>query len=571
MPNFLENIFARLQASPQRIVLREVRSEAADNFVSVSAGELLALVERARAWLRARQIAPGERCGLIAANSIHWIAADLALMAEGIVVVPLYHRQTAAELAGMLQDCRPCLVLTGDAETAAALTAAWPEMPSPVTLAQILRGTSGSGSTDNPVCAETGAAASFSSVLNRAGGDLLTIIYTSGTSGEPKGVCLTIGNLNHMTGCTTERLDQLMAAKKSAVPDAIFLYAPMNFAAAWMLMLSALVRESVLTLSSDLNKLADEIRLSAPHYFLNVPTLLERIKRGVEDNLAKQPSPIQSLYKKARAAWQRQHVGRGKPFDGLTVALGRKLIFSRVTARFGPNLRALISGSAPLAPETQQWFLMLGVPVLQAYGLTETTALCTLDDPRLPVEPGYVGRAVPGIEMRLAENDEIIVRGRNIFSGYWNRPEETAKVLRDGWFHTGDQGEVNASGNWRIIGRIKNLLVLNTGHKFAPEPIEDKLAQLIPAAQQIVLIGNARSYVTMLVTGKVEPVAVQAAVDAINPDLPHYRQIRNFQILPEGFTPASGLITANGKLKRDAIAKRYDAEINSMYARKASA
>jgi len=559
MPNFLDDIFVRLQASPQRVVLREVHGETADKFVAVSAAELLALVERARTWLRARQIAPGERCGLIAANSIHWIAVDLALMAEGIVVVPLYHRQTAAELAGMLQDCQPRLVLTGDAETAAALTAAWPQICKPATLAEIFPGTA---QTQHP-----GA----SSRRQRPDSDLLTIIYTSGTSGEPKGVCLSIVNLNHMTGCTTERLDQLMAANKSAEPDAIFLYAPMNFAASWMLMLSALLRESVLTLSTDLNKLADEIRLAAPHYFLNVPTLLERVKRGVEENLSKQPGPIQSLYKKAREAWQRQHVGRGKPFDGVTVALGRKLIFSKVTARFGPNLRALICGSAPLAPETQQWFLMLGIPVLQAYGLTETTALCTLDDPRLPVEPGYVGRAIPGINMQLAENDEIIVRGPNIFSGYWNRPEETAKVLIDGWFHTGDQGDVNASGNWRIIGRIKNLLVLNTGHKFAPEPIEDKLAQLLPAAQQIVLIGNARSYVTVLVAGKVESATVHAAIDAINLDLPHYRQIRNFQILPEAFTPESGLVTANGKLKRDAIAKRYDAEINSMYARKASA
>jgi len=477
-------------------------------------------------------------------------------MAEGIVVVPLYHRQTAAELVGMLQDCQARLVLTGEAETTNALSA-WPQMPPPVTLAEIF-------SDQAQPCLPAAP-------RERPDSQLLTIIYTSGTSGEPKGVCLNISNLNHMTGCTTERLDQLMAASNNSQPDAIFLYAPMNFAASWMLVLSALLRESVLTLSTDLNKLADEIRFAAPHYFLNVPTLLERVKRGVEDHLAKQPGPIPSLYKRARDAWQRQRAGRGKPFDSITVALGRKLIFSKVTARFGPNLRALICGSAPLAPETQQWFLMLGIPVLQAYGLTETTALCTLDDPRLPVEPGYVGRAVPGIEMHLAENDEIIVRGPNIFSGYWNRPEETAKVLRDGWFHTGDQGEVNASGNWRIIGRIKNLLVLNTGHKFAPEPIEDKLARLLTAAQQIVLIGNARSYVTMLVTGKVEPAAVQAAVDAINPDLPHYRQIRNFQILPEAFTPESGLLTSNGKLKRDAITKRYDAEINAMYARKASA
>jgi long-chain acyl-CoA synthetase len=554
MPNFLQNIFDRLRRSADRVVLREVHGQ---EFVSNTGAELLGLVEKARQWLRSTGIQPGERCGLIAANSIHWIAVDLALMAEGMVVVPLYHRQTASELAAMLKDCQPRLVIFGDNQLHDALISAWSEMPQPVALSELFSGD---------------RLQILSPPRQRADNELLTIIYTSGTSGEPKGVCLNIANLNHMTGCTTERLNQLMAPqmKNANEPDRIFLYAPMNFAASWMLMLSAFSREAVLTLSTDVSKLADEIRTAAPHYFLNVPTLLERVKRGAEDNIAKQAKPIRALYARAREAWQRQHVGRGESFDGFWLWLGNKLIFSKVKQRFGLNLRALICGSAPLAPETQQFFLMLGIPVLQAYGLTETTALCTLDDPRVPVEPGYVGPAIPGIEMQLADNDEIIVRGSNIFSGYWNRPEETARVLRGGWFHTGDQGDVNARGNWRIIGRIKNLLVLNTGHKFAPEPIEDKLAQLLPQAQQIVLVGNARSYVCMLATGKLEAAVVQAAIDTINPDLPHYRQIRNFKILPDAFTPESGLLTALGKIKREAIAKRYDAEINSMYQRKAS-
>jgi long-chain acyl-CoA synthetase len=555
MANFLQNIFSHLQRSPGRVVLREVHGA---QFVSKTAEELLVLVERARHWLRSTGIKSGERCGIIAANSIHWIAADLALMAEGVVVVPLYHRQTARELAAMLKDCQPRLVLTGDVGLSSELANAWPGLPQPVPLGDIFSG--------------DGSAGAVPTIHERSNDALLTIIYTSGTSGEAKGVCLTVGNLNHMTGCTTERLDQLMGPRsgRTTDPDQVFLYAPMNFAASWMLMLTAFSRESVLTLSTDLTKLADEIRVSAPHYFLNVPTLLERVKRGVEDNIAKQATPIRALYTRAREGWQRQHVGRGKSLDAFWLMLGRTFIFARVKHRFGPNLRALICGSAPLAPETQQFFLMLGIPVLQAYGLTETTALCTLDDPRLPVEPGYVGPAITGIEMKLADNDEIIVRGPNIFAGYWNRPEETANVIRDGWFHTGDQGEVNVRGNWRIIGRIKNLLVLNTGHKFAPEPIEDKLAQFLPDAQQIVLAGNGRSYVCMLVTGKVAPAAVQTAIDAINLELPHYRQIRNFQILPDAFSLQSGLLTANGKLKRDAIAKRYDAEIDAMYERKAS-
>jgi len=556
MANFLQNIFDRLQHSADRVVLREIHGE---RFIPVTGEELLVLVERARGWLRSSCVEAGDRCGLIAANSIHWIAMDLALMAEGIVVVPLYHRQTPSELAGMLKDCQPRLVVAGEGELGDSLAKAWPELPQRFLLGEVFT--------------SVGKPSAFSPLRPRPDNELLTIIYTSGTSGESKGVCLTVGNLNHMTGRTTERLDQLMAtsAKKSGEPDRIFLYAPMNFAASWMLMLSALLRESVLTLSTDLAKLADEIRLSAPHYFLNVPTLPERVKRGVEDNVAKQAAPVRALYARARDCWQRQRVGRGSSLDGLWLMLARKLIFGKVTARFGSNLRALICGSAPLAPETQQFFLMLGIPVLQAYGLTETTALCTLDDPRVPIEPGYVGPAIPGVEMQLGDNEEIIVRGPNIFSGYWNRPEETAKVMQDGWFHTGDQGEVNVHANWRIIGRIKNLLVLNTGHKVAPEPIEEKLAQLLPGAQQIVLVGNGRSYVCMLVAGKVEPAAVEAAIDALNPDLPHYRQIRNFRILPEAFTVEGGLLTAMGKIKRDAVTKRYDAEISSMYERKASA
>jgi len=297
---------------------------------------------------------------------------------------------------------------------------------------------------------------------------------------------------------------------------------------------------------------------------------LERVRRGVEDALSKRPALIRSLYARARDAWQRQHVGRGSSLDSFWLAIGRKLIFSQIKERFGPNLRALICGSAPLAPETQQFFMMLGIPVLQVYGLTETTGICTMDDPRTPVDPGYVGPSVSGIEMRLSENEEILVRGPNIFPGYWNRPEETAAVLKDGWFHTGDQGEVNVRGNWRISGRLKNLIILNSGHNIAPEPIEEKLVQLLPAALQIALVGNGRGYLCVLITGPVEASVAQAALDTLNPDLPHYRQLRNFTVFREAFTAENGLLTANGKLRRSAINARYAVEINAMYDRKSS-
>src|ERR1700720_4296422 len=557
MANFLEVIFAQLQRADERVVLREIHGE---TFTTITGRELLAQVQRGRSYIRKFGLVPGARCALLGANSIQWGAVDLALMAEGIIVVPLYSRQAAGELAGMMKDCSPSLLIVGDAELGGNIEREWPERPHRVLMEEVLRATPAR----EPVMEAPNA---------RTDGDLATIIYTSGTSGEPKGVCLNVGNVTHMLKCTSERLDQLMGLVSSGQrePDKVFNYLPFNFAGSWILLLSCLLRESVLTLSTDLNKLADEIRLSAPNYFLNVPTLLERVRRGVLDSISKRAAPIRMLFKNAKASWERQSEGGAtRPLDALWLAMGRRQIFSKVKDCIGGNLRALICGSAPLAVETQQFFMMLGIPVLQVYGLTETTAICTMDNPQIPVEPGYVGQPISGIEMKVAESQEIVVRGPHIFPGYWQRPEETALVLEDGWFHTGDQGEVNVRGNWRISGRIKNLIILNSGHNIAPEPIEEKIARLLPAAQQVVVVGNRRGYLCALVTGEVESAAVQAALDAVNLELPHYRQIRNFTVIRDVFTPESGLLTAMGKIRRDAINARYASEINAMYDAKES-
>ena len=553
MANFLELIFAQLQRAGERVVLREIHGE---TFTNISSRELLAQVQRGRSYVRKFGLLPGDRCALLGANSIQWVAVSLALMAEGIIVVPLYSRQAAAELAGMMKDCSPSLLIVGDAELGAAIEREWPARPHRVLMDEVLR----VAPAREPVTEEPNA---------RSDGDLVTIIYTSGTSGEPKGVCLNVGNVTHMLRCTGERLNQLMGARSE--PDKVFHYLPFNFAGSWILLLSCLSRESVLTLSTDLNKLADEIRLSAPDYFLNVPTLLERVRRGVLDSISKRTGPIRMLFKNAKASWERENGGtRLGALDAMWLALGRRLIFSKVKERFGGNVCALICGSAPLAVETQQFFMMLGIPVLQVYGLTETTAICTMDDPGAPVEPGYVGPAISGIEMTLGENEEIVVRGPHIFPGYWNRPEETARVMKDEWFHTGDQGEKNKPGNWRIIGRIKNLIILNSGHNVAPEPIEEKIAQRLAGAQQVVVVGNRRGYLCALITGPVAGADVQKVINASNADLPHYRQIRNFWLLPSVFTAEDGLLTANGKLRRDAIDRRFASEIASMYSGKSA-
>lgn len=552
MPNFLENIFAQLKRANARVVLREIRGEA---FVSVTGSELLDQVQQVRAFLRNAGVKPRERCALLAPNSIRWVVFDLALMAEGVVVVPLYSRQAPGELAMMMKDCQPRLLFVSDPQIGEAVAQDWPEAPPRVLLEKALvKNASDSGSANEHA--------------PRTDDAIVTIIYTSGTSGEAKGVCLSVGNLNYVLGQTTQRLEQLMSATGAEATERVFHYLPFNFAASWLLLLSCLTRKTTLTLSTDLNKLPEEIRLSSPHYFLNVPTLLERVRRGVEENLSKRAATIRSLFEKSRAAWQRENVGRASVLDTLRLWIAEKLIFSKIRRRFGRDLRALICGSAPLAPETQQFFQMLGIPVLQAYGLTETTGICTMDDPRETAEPGHVGAAIPGIEMKTGENDEIVTRGPHIFLGYWNRPEETAHGLRDGWFHTGDQGEVNTRGKWRVTGRIKNLIVLNSGHKIAPEPLEEQIAHLLPAVQQVVIVGNGRGYLCALIAGAVEASAVQAALEVANSEFPHYRQIRNSMVIGNAFTPESGLLTALGKLRRDAVNARFASEINAMYEEK---
>lgn len=542
MTNFIEQIFATLGESGGHELLIELHG--AQRKPS-SGAEVAALVARARGALRRAGVKPGDRVALLAPNSARWVAADIACLVEGAIVVPLYSRQDPKELAVMVRDCTPALVLAEGPALADALRAAWPDA-CPIALFDDVFA---ADAVDEPPHA-------------REPEDPVTIIYTSGTSGEPKGVVITRANVDYMLPQTRTSLARITGARKG---DKVFHFLPFCFAGSRIMLWTQLYRGNPLMLSTDLQNLVQEMGAADPNYYLNVPAVLERIKSGVGKKIEGRGGLALSLYERGQSAFRRVRNAQASVIDKFVLRLAQKLVFRKIKQQIGPSLEFLICGSAALAEDTQWWFELVGVRVFQVYGLTETTAIVTMDEPD-DTRPGYVGHAIGGCEIKLSEEGELLVRGPNIFAGYWNRPQATAEAIRDGWFHTGDQCEIDPRGNLKIIGRVKNILVPESGHNIAPEPLEEKFMQACPRVEQCMLVGHARPSLSIIVPGDVPDAELLAALDHVNSGVPHYKKIKKFIRVPEAFTIENGLLTANQKLRRRAVEQRYKAEIDRAYA-----
>lgn len=540
--NFIETIFQHLSAKPNQAFVSEVHGE---RIVPTNGASMLSLIGGARSALRAEGVKPGDRIVLLASNSARWVAADLAILAEGAICVPMYARQAPNELVAMMKDCGASLILCATPELLTAVKEA---------------GATAKG----VVFDELFAAPSLdATVAARKGEDPATLVYTSGTSGDAKGAILTIANIDYMLPVTRDALRDLMGSA-SGPNERVFHYLPFCFAGSRMVLWTCLFRGGGILVSTNLDNLAVEMKTAQPNYFLNVPALLERIKKGVEGKIADQSRFARGLYEKGKAAYAKKLQGRANAADEAMLAIAKKLVFSRVRAQLGKDLICLICGSAPLSEDTQRWFDMIGLPVHQVYGLTETTAIVTMDRPASTV-PGRVGHVIPGCEVKLGESDELLVRGPNIFAGYWKREEASKNAFLDGWFRTGDQVELDAGGSLRVIGRVGNVLVPESGHNVAPEPIEQSLLEHLPKAEHAVVVGHGRPFLAAIVTGKVAREDVESALEIVNAALPHYRRIRAFYVAKEPLTIESGLLTANQKLRRRAIEAHFKDAMKEMY------
>ncbi len=541
--SFVDRMLRALEEHKERAFVVEIRGERQ----ATTRGALLrAMVEDARCVLRAGGVVPGDRVVLVAANSTQWIATDLAVLAEGATVVPLYARQAPKELAAIIGDADPRLVVV-DAGLDAALAEA--------------------GTSAKRVSIDSlfpGARPEPTPAVPLARDHVATIIYTSGSSGEPKGVMTTVGNVEHMLPILDAKLTELSGVRGGN--DRVFHYLPFCFAGSRMVLWACLFRQNGIHLSTRLEELQRELTTARPAYFLNVPALLDRVRTGVEKKLGERPLPIRALYRRVMEAHARERRGEAGKRDRALLLLAERTLFPRIKDQIGPALRGLICGSAPLSEDTQAWFERIGIPVFQVYGLTETTAIVTID--RLDaVAVGRVGHAISGCELKLGEGGELLVRGPNVFPGYFRRPDATREAFTDdGWFKTGDQCELDTRGSLRVIGRVKNLLVPSSGHNVAPEPLEQLLVESIPGAQQAVVVGHGRPFLSAVITGALEPREVEAGLNTVNEALPHYRRIRRFVVTREAFSPENGLLTANQKLRRGEIERRFANEIAELYA-----
>lgn len=540
--NFIEQILKQLQKKSDQPMVTEMMGTQP---VEATGHEVLTLVQRGQQYLQTLGIKPGDRVVLIAPNSVRWVAADLAILATGAIVVPMYARQDGRELVEMMHDCTPTRVIVSNELLAEKVRAYWPEAPL-TQLGQLFE----TEADHNPI------------PVARDKESDVTIIYTSGSTGTPKGVVTTIENTDFMLEVTRTALSGLL--QHSAHQERVFHYLPFCFAGSRIMLWTQLLRGLGIVISTDLDRLIDELKGAQPTYFLNVPMLLERIKNGVEAKIRQKPAPVQWLYDSGKAAFTRMQTGQKKRGDSIRYRLARRIVFQNIRTQIGPKLECLICGSAPLGEETQRWFQMIRLPVYQIYGLTETTAIVSIDQPD-QVVPGRVGPMIPGIETKLGAGDELLVRGPNIFSRYWNRPEATAAAFDGDWFKTGDCVEINEQGNLRIIGRAKNLLIPTSGHNVAPEPIEQHLVESIEGVAQAVLIGHGKPFITAIITGDTDMEQLQAGVDAVNASIPHYRRVRKFHHARELFTTENGLLTANQKIRRTAIESEYASQIEAMY------
>ena len=550
----------------------------------VTAAQLYGRVRAVAAKLKEWGIAPGDRVALVSENRWEWPVVDFAILSIGAVGVPLYQTLTPEQMGYILKDSGAKAIFLSDKKQFEKLVAAG-DLPELNHVSVFNAGTFANTEPFADIMAAAPALESRDAAFDAAAKsvkpeDLATIVYTSGTTGEPKGVQLTHKNLASNLRHSTDGLHIEGA-------DTSISFLPLSHALARHLDYALYAHGATIAYLPIFDGLAKAMKTIKPTVFLAVPRVFEKVRQAVEGKSHGVKQKIFS-WAMARGKAHRDATRNGRTPSSLTYKLAHKLVFSKIREAFGGNAKVFISGGAPLGQETTDWFLDAGIRVFEGYGLTETSPVIsrnTFDAYRA----GTVGQVIPNMEVRIASDGEVEARGESIFAGYWQKPEETKKEFtEDGWFKTGDIGKLE-DGFLSITDRKKELMKTSGGKYIAPQPVESKL-KVDPLVGQVALIGDNRKFVSALISPNFHALKSWASkngvsatdekslaadpkvkklyedvIKKVNTSLAHFETIKKIAIVPDEWTAESGELTPSLKLKRRVIVEKYKEQIDAIY------
>jgi long-chain acyl-CoA synthetase len=533
----------------------------------VSWDEAARAVEELANGLLALGVRKGDAFAILANTRLEWVLFDYALASVGAVTAPIYANSSAADCAYVLEHSDAVGVLCEDDDQRAKVAGAGLAHVLTFSDLEDLRARGREHAARHP-----GSLAEAEAAVDED--DLYTYIYTSGTTGPPKACMVRHRNYYAMAANVAAMEDFTLAG------DLMLLYLPLahNFGRL-MHLLGAYTGYTVAFLPDPL-RAAEALLAVRPTVFPSVPRVYEKVHAAVAARFDEATGPKRRLIDWALGVGRRvgelRRRGARVPFGlALQHRLADRLVYRKVKDRLGGRLRVAVSGGAPLAPEIAEFFYALDILILEGYGLTECTTAAT-GSREGKFKFGTVGTALPGVELRIADDGEILIRTETLFAGYYKDPEATREVLdADGWLHTGDVGELDEQGFLTITDRKKDIIVTAGGKNVAPQNLENAL-KASPEISQALVVGDRRPYVAALVT--LEPDAargltedekrerVQAIVDGVNRDRSRFEQIKRFAILPRDFSAEEGEITPTLKLKRRVCLEHFADEVDRLYA-----
>ncbi|WP_167045432.1 AMP-dependent synthetase/ligase [Salinibacterium sp. ZJ454] len=550
----------------------------------VTAAEFLAQVTALAKGFVAAGIEPGQKIGFICKTRYEWTLVDFAAWFAGALLVPIYETSSPTQIRYNLTDSGATALIVETADHFARFDEIASELPQVSQVWQVDLG-------DLDKLAGSGGAVTDAEIERRRslakGADMATLIYTSGSTGQPKGCIITHSNLVELTRNAQVAMKEVLAPGSSTL---LFITTAHIFAR----FISILAVQSGVRVGhqADTKQLLPSLASFKPTFLLAVPRVFEKVYNGAEQK-AEAGGKGKIFRKAAHVAIEHSRILE----EGGTIPLGLKLqfalfdrlVYSKLRAAMGGNIKYAVSGSAPLGPRLGHFFHSLGIKILEGYGLTETTAPATVNLVN-KFKIGTTGPALPGVGIRIADDGEIWVKGINVFGGYWNNPQATSEVFDGDWFKTGDIGQLDDDGYLIITGRKKEIIVTAAGKNVSPAALEDPIRSH-PLVGQVVVIGDQRPFISALITldpemlpvwlnnngeapdqslaeAAVNPKVIdeiQKAVDEANDRVSRAESIRKFTVLATDLTEASGHLTPKMSIKRDVILQDFATVIDGMY------